>query len=81
MLFPDDLFCTAAASSSPTKGDPFERLAAPFVDRSERFSDQTQVHYTKQFAPIYASRLEQMRDLLTQKCIQKWGKSNIPELR
>lgn len=70
MIFPDDEFL---AANGDAKAAPYVRLTCDYVDRSSRFSDSTQVHYSKQFAPIYASRLDQMRGLLTQKCIDKWG--------
>lgn len=70
MIFPDDQFLVA---NDDAKAESYVRLTCDYADRSARFSDSTQVQFSKQYAPIYATRLDQMRGLLTQKCADKWG--------
>lgn len=68
MLFPDDEYCQKSDNG-------FAR--APnhkFTDSSERFTLKTRMDYQKQFAHIYSRRLNEMRSLLTEKAIEKWGK-------
>lgn len=68
MLFPDDKYCQKSENG-------FAR--APnhkFTDSSERFTLKTRMDYQKQFAHIYSRRLNEMRLLLTEKAIEKWGK-------
>lgn len=67
MLFPNDEKSKFANDSE------YRRLAAPFLDESDRFRYQATNDYSKQFAHIYSARLEQMRSLLTDRCVQKWG--------
>lgn len=69
MLFPNE---------TPTKqqsGNDFKRLSTvKFDDASKRFKlFDIQTDYSKQFAHIYARRLDQMRPLLEAKSIEKWG--------
>lgn len=71
MLFPDDEIAQAA-----TNGE-YKRLVAPYVDTSDRFRFKGQNDYSKQFAHIYASRLSQMRRLLTEKVQEKWGEFQL----
>lgn len=68
MLFPDE------TTIKQTKDD-FQRLSSvKFRDSSERFKlYEIQTDYTKQYAHIYARRLDQMRPLLEAKSIEKWG--------
>lgn len=66
MLFPDDNLYS-------TNENEFKRLAVKYVDTSERFNLQSELDYSKQFAHIYASRLREMRELLSEKAKQKWG--------
>lgn len=69
MLFPSE------SSQNATKNE-FQRLStAKFHDSSDRFQmKEKRADYSKQFAHIYARRLDQMRPLLTQKALEKWGK-------
>lgn len=69
MLFPNE-------NSVKKSKDEFERLTTlKYVDSSDRFKlKETKNDYSKQFAHIYARRLDQMRPLLTQKARKKWGK-------
>lgn len=50
----------------------FERLSFNYTDLSSMFQ-MKDVNFTKQFAHIYAFRLNQMRDILNGKMQQKWG--------
>lgn len=69
MLFPDDEIAQVA-----TNGE-YKRLVTPYCDTSDRFRFKGPNDYSKQFAHIYASRLAQMRKLLTVIVQEKWGKS------
>lgn len=73
MLFPNE-------ATAKRSGNDFERLSSvEFTDSSNRFKLlYKQTDYGKQFAHIYARRLDQMRPLLEAKSIEKWGlyKSN-----
>lgn len=67
MLFPSEVVNSSNA---------FERMSTVKVTHSskrfllqEKFND-----YSKQFAHIYARRLDQMRPLLKEKATEKWGK-------
>ncbi|XP_031618741.1 DNA polymerase delta small subunit isoform X2 [Contarinia nasturtii] len=55
--------------------DNYQRLStATFVDSSVRFQlKDKKTDYSKQFAHIYAQRLDQMRPLLQAKAAEKWG--------
>lgn len=53
--------------------DEFKRLSVKYEDLSKRFQFQTKNDYSKQYAHIYAARLNEMRDLLTQRATDKWG--------
>lgn len=67
MIFPDD-------NQTPfTDNGKYKRLIVPFEDTSDRFKFNSQNDYSKQFAHIYASRLQQMRGLLAERCKEKWG--------
>lgn len=68
MLFPDDQIAKSAPNADS------QRLAVEHTDTSDRFRFKGQNDYSKQFAHIYASRLAEMRELLTQKIQSKWGK-------
>lgn len=57
--------------------DDFKRLSVKYEDLSKRFQFQTIKDYSKQFAHIYAARLNEMRELLTQRAREKWGTSLI----
>lgn len=74
MLFPDDQFLRSdgAADQEYTR-----KLCASYKDESERFRFERHNDYSKQFAHIYASRLEQMRGLLTDRVRAQWG-SEVP---
>lgn len=50
----------------------FKRLPYNYKDLSSVFHLKD-VNYTKQFSHIYAHRLVQMRDILLEKILQKWG--------
>lgn len=52
----------------------FKRLSIKYVNCSDRFKLQSNTDYTKQFAHLYAKRLNEMRSLLTNKINEKWGK-------
>uniref|UniRef100_A0A182MZ74 DNA polymerase delta small subunit n=1 Tax=Anopheles dirus TaxID=7168 RepID=A0A182MZ74_9DIPT len=68
MLFPDDNnLCNPPAGSS------FERLKVPYSYRSECFHFAKK-DFSKQFAFIYASRLEEMLMMLEDSVQKKWGK-------
>lgn len=69
MLFPNE------NSVKKTK-DEFQRLSTvEFNDSSQRFQmKEHQMDFNKQFAHIYARRLDQMRPLLGDKAKEKWGK-------
>lgn len=75
MLFPNE-------ATTKQSGNDFERLStAKFSDSSKRFKLlEIQTDYTKQFAHIYARRLDQMRPLLEAKSIEKWGMYNLLRL-
>lgn len=68
MLFPDDKVAAKALN-----GD-YKRLDVSYKDTSDRFKFTSRSDYSKQFAHIYASRLSEMRDLLTLSVEKKWGK-------
>lgn len=52
----------------------FRRLTTmKYIDTSKRFQLKNKRDYSKQFAHIYARRLEQMRPLLMKKAHEKWG--------
>lgn len=68
MIFPDD------NQAKFTDNGIYQRLIVPFEDTSDRFKFQNPNDYSKQFAYIYASRLQQLRGLLTDRCKEKWGK-------
>lgn len=57
-------------------GDDFKRLSVKYEDSSKRFQLQTKSDYSKQYAHIYAARLNEMRELLTQCARDKWGTSS-----
>lgn len=67
MLFPDDEFLATTTDKT------YERLITECVNQSGRFNSSDAALYSKQFAPIYAKRLGELRQLLTQKCVDKWG--------
>ncbi|VVC35969.1 Hypothetical protein CINCED_3A012978 [Cinara cedri] len=52
----------------------FERLPFNYMDLSSLFQ-MKDVNFTKQFAHIYAYRLDQMRNILIGKIQHKWGES------
>lgn len=68
MLFPNE-------TTTKQCGNDFERLSTvEFGDSSKRFRLlDMQTDYGKQYAHIYARRLDQMRPLLEAKSIEKWG--------
>lgn len=51
----------------------FKRLSVEYEDLSKRFQFQTKNDYSKQYAHIYAARLNKMRELLTHCANDKWG--------
>lgn len=53
--------------------DNYKRLSVKYEDLSKRFQFQTKNDYSKQYAHIYAARLNEMRALLTQRAKDKWG--------
>lgn len=56
----------------------FGRLSnVKYIDSSSRFQLKTRSEYNKQFAHIYAKRLNGMRSLLHEKAKEKWGKYQI----
>lgn len=69
MLFPSE-------NSFKHSENGFQRLSTvKFTDNSERFQlKERKTDYSKQFAHIYARRLDQMRPLLAEKAKEKWGK-------
>lgn len=68
MLFPYE-------NSIKNSKDEFKRLSTvEYVESSKRFHlNGKKTDYSKQFAHIYSKRLEQMRPLLNQKAVEKWG--------
>ena len=66
MLFPKD--------NKIKFNEEYKRLIVTHENTSERFQFKAQHDYSKQFAHIYASRLTKMRELLTIKAEEKWGK-------
>lgn len=68
MLFPHE-------NSVKLSKDEFVRLSTvKYVNSSERFQlTEKKNDYSKQFAHIYARRLDQMRPLLHKKAVEKWG--------
>lgn len=66
MLFPND---------KPGRNEDFKRLSVRHHDGSSRFLFHTKSDYSKQFAHIYASRLNEMRGLLAERVTAKWGES------
>lgn len=70
MLFSNEI-------DSNRSGDDFKRLSVKYEDLSKRFHFQTKNDYSKQYAHIYATRLNDMRGLLTQRARDKWGTSLI----
>lgn len=68
MLFPND------EKLKYNTNDEYKRLIVTIKDNSERFRFKLQNDYSKQFSHIYAARLGQMRQLLTEKVKLKWGK-------
>uniref|UniRef100_A0A182VHN0 DNA polymerase delta subunit 2 n=1 Tax=Anopheles merus TaxID=30066 RepID=A0A182VHN0_ANOME len=68
MLFPDD----TNFSSPSSEGGAFERLKVPYTYRSECYHFAKK-DFSKQFAFIYASRLEEMLKLLEDSVQKKWG--------
>lgn len=67
MLFADE-------NNSNRSTDDFKRLSVKYEDTSKRFQSETNADYSKQYAHIYASRLNELRGLLTQRARDKWGK-------
>lgn len=67
MLFPEDDIAKSASNGDSN------RLTSSYTNTSDRFRFKGQNDYSKQFAHIYASRLTEMRELLTQKVKVKWG--------
>lgn len=67
MLFPKDEFISSGDQEYSRK------LCSQYQDESARFRFERHNDYSKQFAHIYASRLEQMRGLLTERVHAKWG--------
>lgn len=45
-----------------------------YSDCSMRFRLKAKSDYSKQYAHIYAKRLDEMRPLLTERVAEKWGK-------
>lgn len=77
MLFPNE-------KSKKLSKDEFHRLSSTkFDNSSQRFQmKEKKSDYSKQFAHIYAHRLDQMRPLIHEKATEKWGKFVIePSLR
>lgn len=68
MLFPEDKNFTGA---NPAEGGDFKRLEVPYQYRSDKFHFKTKDF--KQFAHIYATRLDEMVRLMKAKVQQKWG--------
>lgn len=67
MLFPNE------NSTKKTK-DEMKRLSTvKTVNTSERFYFKERCDFSKQFSHIYATRLNNMRELLTVKAVEKWG--------
>lgn len=65
MLFPKDSLIGSVDRE-------YSRLSCEYQDNMERFRFERHNDYSKQFAHIYASRLEQMRNLLTERVKAKW---------
>lgn len=61
--------------------DPNVELIRPtdvkYADCSMRFKLKAKSDYSKQYAHIYAKRLDEMRRLLAERVTEKWGKMRI----
>lgn len=64
------LLCRPA---SEDQGLVFERMPLAYTPCSERYRIGGR-SFSRQYAHIYAARLMQMRPLLTERALQKWGK-------
>uniref|UniRef100_A0AAG5DK48 DNA polymerase delta subunit 2 n=1 Tax=Anopheles atroparvus TaxID=41427 RepID=A0AAG5DK48_ANOAO len=71
MLFPGDKYF-----SNPPSESSFERLKVPYQYKADGFHCHMK-DFSKQFAFIYASRLDEMLKLLEARVQQKWG-DDIP---
>lgn len=73
MLFPNE-------NSIKRTKEEFQRLSTiKYAESSKRFQlNGKKTDYSKQFAHIYSNRLEQMRPLLQQKAVEKWGEYQKP---
>ncbi|XP_055596214.1 DNA polymerase delta subunit 2 [Uranotaenia lowii] len=71
MLFPEDKQFTGSGSKK-LGDDDFRRLKVPYQYRSEQFHFKSK-DFSKQFAYIYASRLEEMTRMMTERVKEKWG--------
>lgn len=69
MLFPEENYLINS------NDEEYKRLTISYENTSNRFELGGKTNYSKQFAHIYASRLNETRELLKQKVKQKWGKS------
>lgn len=58
--------------------DPYMELSrttdVKYADCSMRFKLKAKSDYSKQYAHIYAKRLDEMRRLLVERVTEKWGK-------
>ncbi|XP_034721780.1 DNA polymerase delta subunit 2, partial [Etheostoma cragini] len=59
--------------ASEDQGPVFERVSPAYSACSERFLVGER-SFSRQYAHIYATRLMQMRPLLSERAQQKWGK-------
>lgn len=64
------LLCRPA---SEDQGTVFERMPLAYTPCSQRYGIGER-SFSRQYAQIYAARLMQMRPLLTERALQKWGK-------
>lgn len=67
MLFPEDNLVNISDKD-------YKRLIVDYKNGSERFRFKSKTDYSKQFAHIYASRLREMRQLMTDRVKEEWGK-------
>lgn len=61
------------------QGPVFERVSPAYSPCSDPFRIGER-SFSRQYAHIYAARLMQMRPLLTEKALQKWGERSVCEL-
>lgn len=64
------LFINEAQKS---EGEYHRSMDVDYSDSSRRFQLKKKSDYSKQFAHIYAKRLDEMRTLLNERAVEIWG--------